>query len=83
MEEFLNLVRGRLVEADVVGFDETGLRVEGKLHWVHFARTDRYTLVTCHPKRGKAGIDDLGVLGRLREVAVHDAWAPCDTYLDP
>jgi transposase len=83
LEEFLNLVRGRLVDADVVGFDETGLRVEGKLHWVHCARTDRYTLVTCHPKRGKAGIDDLGVLGRLRGVAVHDAWAPYDTYGDP
>jgi transposase len=83
LDEFLTVVRGRLVEADVVGFDETGLRVAGRLHWVHCARTDKYTLVTCHPKRGKAGIDDLGVLGRLRGVAVHDAWAPYDTYGDP
>jgi transposase len=83
LEEFLNLVRGRLVEAEVVGFDETGLRVQGKLHWVHCARTDKYTLLTCHPKRGTAGIDDLGVLGRLRGIAVHDAWAPYDTYTDP
>jgi transposase len=81
--EFLDLVRNRLVDAEVVGFDETGLRVAGKLHWVHCARTDKYTLVTCHPKRGTAGIDDLGVLGRFRGVAVHDAWAPYDTYLDP
>lgn len=83
LEEFLNVVRGRLVEADVVGFDETGLRVAGKLHWVHCARTDKYTLVTCHPKRGTVGIDDLGVLGRFRGIAVHDAWAPYDTYLAP
>jgi transposase len=81
--EFLGLVRDRLAGADVVGFDETGLRVAGRLHWVHCARTDRYTLITCHPKRGKAGIDDLGVLGRFRGVAVHDAWAPYDTYPDP
>lgn len=83
LTEFLAVVRGRLAEADVVGFDETGLRVAGRLHWVHCARTDRYTLVTCHPKRGRAGIDDLGVLGRLRGVAVHDAWAAYDTYSDP
>ena len=66
----------------MVGFDETGLRVAGKLHWVHCARTDKYTLITCHAKRGRAGIDDAGVLGRFRGVAVHDAWAPYDIYLD-
>jgi transposase-like protein len=66
----------------VVGFDETGLRVAGSLHWVHCARTDKYTLITCHPKRGRAGIDDAGVLGGFHGVAVHDAWAPYDTYLD-
>jgi transposase len=66
----------------VAGFDETGLRVAGVLHWVHCARTDKYTLITCHPKRGQAGIDDAAVLGRFRGIAVHDAWAPYDTYLD-
>jgi transposase len=80
LDEFLKAVGGRLADAEVVGFDETGLRVEGKLRWVHCARTDKYTLVTCHPKRGRAGIDDLGVLARFRGVAVHDAWAPYDTY---
>jgi transposase len=83
LQEFLTVVRGRLAAAEVVGFDETGLRVAGKLHWVHCARTDKYTLVTCHRKRGTVGIDDLGVLGRFRGVAVHDAWAPYDTYRAP
>jgi transposase len=79
---FLGLVRDRVAEAEVAGFDETGLRVAGKPHWVHCARTGKYTLITCHPKRGKKGIDDAGVLGRFRGVAVHDAWAPYDTYAD-
>jgi len=43
---------------------------------------DRYTFITCHTKRGRKGIDDAGVLGRFHGVAVHDAWAPYDTYLD-
>lgn len=80
LEEFTDLVRERIAAAEVAGFDETGLRVAGKLHWVHCARTGKYTLITCHPKRGTKGIDDAGVLARFRGVAVHDAWAPYDTY---
>lgn len=80
--EFLAHVRERITAADVAGFDETGLRVDCALHWVHCARTDRYTLITCHRRRGRDGIDDAGVLGGFTGVAVHDAWAPYDTYID-
>jgi transposase len=83
LEGFLDQVRDRLAGSPVVGFDETGLRVAGKLHWVHCARTGKYTLITCHAKRGREGIDDTGVLARFSGVAVHDAWAPYDTYIDP
>ena len=80
--EFLGHIKDRVADAEVAGFDETGLRVAGTLHWVHCARTGKYTVITCHPKRGTSGIDDAGVLGRFRGVAVHDAWAPYDTYPD-
>ena len=49
---------------------------------MHCARTDRYTLITCHPNRGTEGMDHAGVLARFRGVAVHDAWAPYDTYVN-
>ncbi|HZM79719.1 MAG TPA: transposase [Candidatus Limnocylindrales bacterium] len=80
LDGFADLVRDRIIGSQVAGFDETGLRVAGRLHWVHCARTGKYTLITCHPKRGRAGIDDLGVLPGFRGVAVHDAWAPYDSY---
>ena len=82
LDGFLTEVGDRIAAAEVAGFDETGLRVAGKLHWVHCARTGKYTLITCHPKRGTKGIDAAGVLGRFGGVAVHDAWAPYDTYAD-
>ena len=82
LDGFLETVADRIARAEVAGFDETGLRVAGRLHWVHCARTGKYTLITCHPKRGRDGINAAGVLGRFRGVAVHDAWAPYDTYLD-
>ena len=82
LDDFSDCVRERLAASEVVGFDETGLRVAGKLHWVHCARTAKYTLVICHPRRGREGIDALGVLPQFSGVAVHDAWAPYDTYAD-
>jgi transposase len=81
LDGFLDDVRRRLADAPVVGFDETGFRVEGKLHWVHCARTETYTLISCHPRRGAEAINQMGVLTGFRGTAVHDAWAPYDTYL--
>jgi transposase len=82
LEGFLEEVTDRIAGSEVAGFDETGLRVAGRLHWVHCARTGKYTLITCHPKRGNEGIDAAGVLTRFRGVAVHDAWAPYDSHVD-
>lgn len=83
LDGFLVQVTDRLAAADVAGFDETGLRVATSLHWVHCARTDKYTLISCHRKRGREAMDATGVLPGFTGVAVHDAWAPYDTYLDP
>ena len=83
LDDVLARITDRLAGADAAGFDESGLRVAAKLHWVHCARTDNYTLITCHPNRGRAAMDAAGVLPRFGGVAVHDAWAPYDTYLGP
>jgi hypothetical protein len=47
---------------------------------VHAAQTDRFSLLTVHPRRGTLAMDAMGVLPRFAGVAVHDAWAPDDTY---
>jgi transposase len=77
---FTEWVRAQLVAAPVVNFDETGLRVQGKLRWVHSASTGKYSLITVHDRRGTKGMDAAGVLPDFSGIAVHDAWAPYDTY---
>jgi len=80
LDEFLHLVQKEIAASDVAGFDETGFRAEGRLHWVHCARTGKYTLLMIHPRRGKEAIEAMGVLPSFAGVAVHDAWAPYDLY---
>ena len=71
------------LSAEVAGFDETGFRVDGRLRWVHCARTGKYTLLMVHPKRGRQAMVAMGVLPSFAGVAVHDAWAPYDTFAGP
>jgi transposase len=83
LDGFLERVRGNIAASDVAGFDETGFRVEGRLHWVHCARTGKYTLLMVHPRRGRKAMEAMGILPSFTGVAVHDAWAPYDTYSTP
>ena len=80
--DFLTQLRAHLAREKLVHFDETGFRVEGKLHWVHSASSAKYSLVYVHPKRGVKAMDAGGVLPGYTGVAVHDAWAPYDCYKD-
>jgi hypothetical protein len=76
----LVVIRDRIAAAAVAHFDETGLRVAGKLAWMHSASTPTDVLLTVHARRGTQGMDAAGVLPVFTGVAVHDAWAPYDTY---
>lgn len=76
----LERIRTGLQRSPVVHFDETGLRVENKLRWMHTASTHALCLLTVHDRRGVDAMDDAGVLPTYRGIAVHDAWAPYDTY---
>jgi len=79
-DAFTDEVRALLRQADAVHFDETGGRVAGKLHWVHSASTSLLTLLDCHPKRGRAAMDDLGVIDHMTGIAHHDGWKPYRAY---
>jgi transposase len=69
-----------LVAAEVAHFDETGFRTAGRLAWVHSASAGKFALFTVHAKRGKEGMKAAGVLPSFTGIAVHDAWAPYDSF---
>src|SRR3954469_19570156 len=77
---FTAAARAALGEAELVHLDETGLRVAGRLHWLHVATSVRFTALFCHRKRGKEAIDAAGVLPHCTGTLVHDAFAPYARY---
>jgi transposase len=73
--------RQHLIETEeTVHFDESGLRVAQKLHWVHSASTERVTVYHLDPKRGQAGIDRAGILPYRPGPSMHDDWPPYYGY---
>jgi len=77
---FCAAVAKKIAGAEVAHFDETGFRADGKLHWLHSASTPEFTMITCHRRRGCEAMNAAGILPNFTGIAVHDAWAPYDTY---
>ena len=69
------LVRG-LVQAALVHLDESGVRVAGKLHWLHVASTDKLTFYGVHPQRGTPALEAFDIVPRCPNWVMHDYWAP-------
>jgi hypothetical protein len=79
---FTERVAAAVRSSPVAHFDETGLRVQGCLHWLHVACTSWFTVYHLDGKRGRTALDTANILPALGpgQVAVHDAWSP---YLMP
>ena len=80
LEGFLAQVKDLLIGSEVVHADETGLRVQARLRWVHSASSPDLTLYHLDAKRGTAAMAAMGVLEHLRGVLVHDGWVPYRHY---
>ena len=67
-------IRDLAAASPVAGFDETGVRATGSLHWLHTVSTQLVTWYYAHKRRGCEAMDAAGILSEYRGCAVHDFW---------
>ena len=79
-EPAIATIKQRIITAAVAHFDDTGLRVEGQLDWLHVAGTDRLTFYAVHAQRGQKGMQAIVILPAFQGRAVHDHWSSYLTF---
>ncbi len=80
LEKPVEQIKEQIQETSLAHFDETGISVMAKRHWLHAASTENLTYYEVHAKRGVEAMDDIGILPNFYGRAIHDFWKPYLTY---
>nr|MBA2734411.1 IS66 family transposase [Acidobacteriota bacterium] len=73
-------IKAAIRDSQVIGVDETGLRVAGSGAYIHVARTEALTHYGFDERRGKAAMDEIGILPQFTGTLVRDGWASYQWY---
>lgn len=65
-------IKQKLRRSSVIHADETGLRIDKRLGYVHVASTSELTHYGAAKHRGQTAMDEINVLPRYRGTCVHD-----------
>jgi len=66
LEEVNERIKRNAISSPIAHFDETGMRIEGKLHWLHVCGTQALTYYSPHARRGSDAFDAIGILPSFR-----------------
>lgn len=72
LPQSIESIKEKLFLSPVLHKDETGVKINGKLQWLHTLTTKKHTLYHCDEKRGNEADKAMGVLDGWRGVLVHD-----------
>jgi transposase len=80
LASFETNLKAHLLASKVLHFDETGMRCNKKLHWIHVTSSETATFYAMHAKRGQEAIDEFNILPQFQGTACHDHWFPYFAY---
>lgn len=68
-------IKAEILASEIAHFDETGMRIEGLLNWLHVASNKWWTYLFVHRKRGKIALEsEQSIIKDYQGAAVHDCW---------
>jgi transposase len=74
-------IKTHLIEQTAVSHhDETGMRVEGNLQWLHSSSTEQLTHYAVTARRGSKALEDIGILPLRKGTVVHDDYSSYFQY---
>jgi transposase len=73
---FERILKEKLLASFALHADETALRVNKQLFWLHVKSTKDATLFFAHPRRSYQAMVEMGVLPNFKGILVHDPYAP-------
>ena len=71
-----NSIKRSIEESKVVGSDETGIKIDGKMNWGWTWQNSNATFITISPNRGPKTISGTFTKGIPKAILVHDCWKP-------
>ncbi len=80
LENFEHELKKLLLKNPVLHADETGVRQNGKLHWMHVLSNEFMSFFGYHSKRGKEAINDFNIIPLYKGNLVHDRFSPYFSY---
>jgi transposase len=69
-------IETRLLASCVNNADETGMRVDKKLQWVHVFCNASYTVLKVNSRRGWQAMEEIGLIPNYHGIIIHDCWSP-------
>ena len=80
LEVFDNKIKNLSLQSPILHADETGVRLNGKLTWMHVLSNEFMSFFGHHQKRGKEAINDFNIIPLYKGNLVHDRFSPYFSY---
>ncbi|MGE5441125.1 MAG: IS66 family transposase [Bacteroidota bacterium] len=81
LTESEQVIKQAVIDSPVVHFDESGIRVDGKIRWLHNSSTEKYTYIFADLYRGVRALESRkSLIRQISGWAVHDCWGAYFMY---
>ena len=80
LETFEEGIKVKLLHSEINHADETPIKVNKKMSYLHVLSNDFYTLISANKSRGKVALEEIGILNKYKGILSHDSYSMYFSY---